>query len=63
MKIENGNNWPLTVMALPKDKALRRESTAYLATEDPRDAIIPHHRIGRESDTFYEKGTLIDFYI
>ena len=63
MKIEIGNNWPLMVMAVPKEKALQKESTAHLATQDPRDSVILDHRIERESNTFYEKGTFIDFYI
>jgi hypothetical protein len=61
--VEIGNKWPLMVVPLPRENALRKEATAHLPSQDQRDSVISDKRIESESDTFLEKGTLIDLYI
>jgi len=63
MAIEIGSNWPVVAVTLPKENPLQKKSTPDLSSRDSRDSVVLDNRIEPESNTFWEKGTFIDFYI
>jgi hypothetical protein len=46
-----------------KENILQKESTVNLPSRNPKDSILLENGIELESNTFWEKGTFIDFYI
>lgn len=63
MAIKIDNNWPVMAITPPKENVLQKESTANLPSRNAKDSIILENPIELESNTFWEKGTFIDFYI
>lgn len=63
MNIEAANNWPLMVVALPKEKALQNESTSPIFFHNHQRPMGMNNGSEIESDNFWAKGSIIDIYI
>jgi len=63
MPIEIGNNWPLMAITPSKENALQKQPHATVPSNNPSDSVILDKAIELESNTSWEKGTFIDFYI
>jgi len=62
MTVDIINNWPLMVIPLIGDKALQKEASPHFLPQNSHKPIIMVTKTERGSDTFREKGALIDIY-
>jgi hypothetical protein len=63
MPIEIGTNWPLMAITPPKENALQKETHVNVPANNPKASVILDKGTELESNTFWEKGTFLDFYI
>ncbi len=63
MTVDIINNWPLMVIPSAGDNALQKEASPHFLSQNRQKPIIMDIETERNSDTFREKGALIDIYI
>lgn len=63
MTVDIINNWPLMVIPPVGDNALQKEASPHFLSQNRQKPIIMDIKTERNSDTFQEKGVLIDIYI
>jgi hypothetical protein len=63
MTVDIINNWPLMVIPLADDNALQKQTSPHFLSQHRQKPIIMDIKTERNSDTFREKGALIDIYI
>jgi len=63
MTVDIINNWPLIVIPPTGDNALQKEASPHFLSQNRQKPIIMDIKTERNSDTFREKGALIDIYI
>ncbi|MEA1949365.1 MAG: hypothetical protein U9N83_18945 [Thermodesulfobacteriota bacterium] len=63
MTVDIVNNWPLIVIPPLNDNALQKEDSPHFLSQNRQKPIIMDIKTEHNSDTFREKGALIDIYI
>jgi hypothetical protein len=63
MSIEIRDNWSLSVLPLPIEKVPAKTLAADLPSQDSHEPVIRLRRVGPESDSYPEPGSLVDIYI
>ena len=62
MTIEIRDNWSLSVLPLPKETMPAKAQGAKLPSSVSREPIIEVKRVGPESESYTEPGSVIDIY-
>lgn len=62
MTIEIRDNWSLSVLPMPREKIPAKTPAATLLPQDSHEPVVQVNRVGPESDSYSEPGSVIDIY-
>ena len=63
MTIEIRDNLSLSVLPLPREKLPAKAQGTNLPSSEPPDPVVEVKRVGPESESYTEPGSVIDIYI
>jgi hypothetical protein len=63
MTVDIINNWPLMVIPPNSGNVLQKEASPHFLSQNRQTPTIMDIKTERNSETFREKGALIDIYI
>ena len=63
MTIEIRDNWSLSVLPLPREKVPAKAPMANHPSRDALEPVVQVKRVGSDSDSYSEPGSVIDIYV